>query len=245
MRLWMKLMGGKDMKIKPIQAFEDNYIWLIEKEGRAAVVDPGEAAGVKDYLQENDLALAAVLLTHKHDDHTAGVDELVREYPGTPVYGPVECAQWISEPIQEGDSFDLLGERFEVMKTAGHTEEHISYLMGGHLFCGDALFYAGCGRVFTGDYRAQYDSLQLFSQLPDGVKVYAGHEYTLTNLEFAHSIAPDNAAVEETLNQVRGMREKNQVTLPSTIGQEKKVNLFMQAEDVQAFKELRDQRDNF
>lgn len=233
------------MKIKPIQAFEDNYIWLIEKEGRAAVVDPGEAAGVKDYLQENDLALAAVLLTHKHDDHTAGVDELVREYAGTPVYGPVECARWTSETVAEGDSFDLLGEPIEVMKTAGHTEEHISYLMEEHLFCGDALFYAGCGRVFTGDYQAQYDSLQLFSRLPDEVKVYAGHEYSLTNLEFAHSVAPDDDRIQKTLEEVRAMREKDQVTLPSTIGWEKEVNLFMQAEDVQAFKALRDQRDNF
>lgn len=233
------------MKIKPIKAFDDNYIWIIEKEKQIIAVDPGESHGVSSYLQEKDSHLAAILLTHKHDDHTAGVNDLVEEFPETPVYGPVECAQWTSHSLQEGDSFELMGEVFHVMKTAGHTEEHISYVMGEHLFCGDALFYAGCGRVFTGDYRAQYDSLQLFSQLPDEVKVYAGHEYTLTNLEFAHSIEPDNEAIRQALDQVKEMREQDQVTLPSTIGQEKKVNLFMQAEDVQSFKELRDQRDHF
>lgn len=233
------------MKIKPIKAFEDNYIWMMEKDKQAVAVDPGESKGVKDYLKENELQLAAVLLTHKHDDHTAGVNDLVDDWPELAVYGPVECGEWADHIVREGDSFELLEEDFQVMKTAGHTEEHISYLTGEHLFCGDALFYAGCGRVFTGDYRAQYDSLQLFSQLPDEVKVYAGHEYSLTNLEFAHSVAPDQPAVQEALDQVRKMREEDQITLPSSIGHEKQVNLFMQAEDVKAFKLLRDQRDNF
>lgn len=233
------------MKIKPVKAFEDNYIWIIEKDKQAIAVDPGESEGVSDYLKENNIHLTAILLTHKHDDHTAGVSDLVEEFPETPVYGPVECSEWTSHSVQERDSFELMGETFQVMKTAGHTEEHISYLMGEHLFCGDALFYAGCGRVFTGDYPAQYDSLQQFSQLPDEVKVYAGHEYTLTNLEFAHSIEPDNEAIRQTLDQAKKMRDQDQVTLPSTIGQEKKVNLFMRAKDVDLFKELRDQRDHF
>src|SRR5699024_220610 len=108
-----------------------------------------------------------------------------------------------------------------------HTHGHISFLMGEKaLFCGDALFSAGCGRVFTGDYQAQYDALQKFKRLDDEIKVYAAHEYTQTNLRFAHSVQPSNKAVSEALDQVNDLRAKEEPTLPSTIGREKKINLF-------------------
>jgi len=123
-------------------------------------------------------------LTHDHEDHIGGVEEILATYSNTPVYGPKETNDLADYVVQDGDSFNLMGQGFEVFKTAGHTEEHISYLMGDDLFCGDALFSAGCGRVFTGDYQAQYDALQKFKQLNNSVKVYAAHEYTETNLRF-------------------------------------------------------------
>lgn len=234
------------MNIHPIKAFSDNYIWMIEEGTEAVVVDPGEAEGVMDYLKEQQLNLTAILLTHNHEDHIGGVKEILAKYSDTPVYGPEETVPLADRIVQEGESFKLLGQNFQVIKTGGHTHGHISFLMGEKaLFCGDALFSAGCGRVFTGDYQAQYDALQKFKRLDDEIKVYAAHEYTQTNLRFAHSVQPSNKAVSEALDQVNDLRAKEEPTLPSTIGREKKINLFIQAETVEDFIALRKARDDF
>lgn len=233
------------MKIHPLKAFSDNYIWVIEKANEAIVVDPGEGEQVMDYLSAKGLVLKAVLLTHNHDDHIGGVLEIYEKYPNITIYGPDETEPLITNLVTDGDSFKLLGETFEVFLTAGHTAGHISYLMGDKLFCGDALFSGGCGRVFTGDYQAQFDALQKFKQLDDHVKVYAAHEYTQTNLNFALTFDPENKNISKALEKVAALREKDQPTLPSTIGREKRINLFLQADSLEHFKTLRVNRDNF
>ncbi|ALV22386.1 hydroxyacylglutathione hydrolase [Carnobacterium antarcticum] len=234
------------MNIHPIKAFSDNYIWVIEEGTEAVVVDPGEAEGVMDYLEEQQLHLTAILLTHNHEDHIGGVKEMLAKYPDTPIYGPKETEPLADRIVQEGESFRLLGQTFQVIKTGGHTHGHISFLMGEEaLFCGDALFSAGCGRVFTGDYQAQYDALQKLKRLDDETQVYAAHEYTQTNLRFAHSMQPSNKSVSEALDQANDLRAKEEPTLPSTIGREKKINLFLQAERLEDFVELRKARDDF
>lgn len=233
------------MKIHPIKAFSNNYIWIIEEGTEVVVVDPGEAKSVIEYLEEKQLHLSSILLTHNHDDHVGGVQEILAKYPGTSIYGPKETEHLADHIVQEGNSFNLLGQNFQVLKTGGHTHGHISFLTAGALFCGDALFSAGCGRVFTKDYRAQYSALQKFKRLDDEIQVYAAHEYTETNLRFAHSVQPDNTIISEALTEVNEWRAKGQPTLPTTIGREKKINLFLQAEELAEFKELRNARDDF
>ena len=233
------------MNIHPIKAFSDNYIWCIQEETEVVVVDPGKASVVLDYLEENQLRLAAILLTHMHEDHTGGVREILASHPKCLVYGPEETKDLVNRVVKEEDSFNLLSQTFQVYKSGGHTHGHVSFLMGNHLFCGDALFSAGCGRVFTGDYEAQYETLQKFKHLDDNINVYAGHEYTETNLRFAYEIQPDNKKISNSLDEVQEMRVKDQPTLPSTIGREKEINLFLQAETLEDFIELRNARDNF
>ena len=233
------------MIIHPIKAFSDNYIWCIQKETEAVVVDPGEAKGVLDYLEEKQLRLAAILLTHKHEDHTGGVREILARQPEIPVYGPKETEALASLVVEEGDSFNLLGQTFQVSETGGHTHGHISFLMGDDLFCGDALFSAGCGRVFTGDYKAQYETLKKFKHLDNEINVYPGHEYTETNLRFAYDMQPDNEKISKALEEVRDLRAKGQPTLPTSIGREKDINLFLQADTLENFIELRNARDDF
>lgn len=233
------------MNINPVKAFSDNYIWVIDNGTDGIIVDPGESAGVLDYFDKEALDLAAIILTHKHDDHIGGVKDVLAKYPETPVYGPKETASLNQVTVKDGDEFELLNKTFKVFKSGGHTEEHISYLMGDDLFCGDALFSGGCGRVFTGDYQAQYDALQTFKALPNEVKVYAAHEYTETNLRFAHNTDPTDPSFTKALEEVQAQRAKDQPTLPSTIGIEKDINLFLQAENLETFIELRIARDNF
>jgi hydroxyacylglutathione hydrolase len=231
--------------IHPIKAFSDNYIWCIQEETEAVVVDPGEAKGVLDYLEEKQLRLAAILLTHKHEDHTGGVQGIIARHPESQVYGPKETEALANRVVEEGNSFNLLGQTFQVFETGGHTHGHISFLMGDALFCGDALFSAGCGRVFTGDYEAQYETLRKFKRLDDDINIYPGHEYTEINLRFAYDTRPNNKKVSKALEEVRELRAKGQPTLPTTIGREKEINLFLQVETLEEFIELRNARNDF
>lgn len=233
------------MNIVAIPAFKDNYIWTIVQKGHAIIVDPGEAAPILNYLSENQLTLDAILLTHKHHDHIGGLHEILAKYPNVVIYGPTEVADVANHIVQDGDTFDLWNDKVVVAKTAGHTEEHISYLWKDALFCGDALFSGGCGRVFTGDYDTSFAGLQFFNTLPDDVHVFAGHEYTMTNLRFAKSVQPDNTAIDTALETVANLLAAGKPSLPTTIGYEKTINLFLQAKNVAAFKALRDLRDNF
>ncbi len=150
------------MNINFIKAFNDNYIWTIEKDGKLIVVDPGDAGPVIDHLKNKKLDY--IILTHNHMDHVGGVDELKIKY-GAKVYGPTETSEYNDVTLKDGDEFEIFGEDFKVIFTGGHTEDHISYLVDGNLFCGDALFLAGCGRVFTKDYKKAYEGLKKLKNL--------------------------------------------------------------------------------
>ena len=229
------------MFINYIKAFDDNYIWTIEKDDKIIVVDPGEASPVINYLKDKNLDY--ILLTHKHSDHVGGVAELKNKY-GSKVYGPIETKEYNDVNLKYDDEFELLGENFKVILTGGHTKEHISYLMGDNLFCGDALFLAGCGRVFTKNYKASYDGLRRLKKLDDNTKVYAAHEYSLNNLKFAKSVI-SNEDLDKEYEEVKNLRKEDKITLPSTIGIEKKINPFFIAKDLDEFIDFRNKKDNF
>lgn len=230
------------MKINAIRAFSDNYIWIIEIDEEYVVVDPGEAEPVFEFLK--DKAPAAILLTHKHSDHVGGVEEIVKKYGDVRVFGPNETAKYNDVSLSGGTELNLLGKVFAVMDTPGHTEEHISYLVEDKLFCGDALFLAGCGRVFTKDYVAQYETMKKFAELDDEVEAYPAHEYSLSNLEFTKKYRP-NDSVEEEYERVKKLRDEDKNTLPTTIGKEKEINPFIRAKDLDEFVELRLAKDKF
>lgn len=229
------------MFINYIKAFDDNYIWTIEKDDKIIVVDPGEASPVINYLKDKNLDY--ILLTHKHSDHVGGVAELKNKY-GSKVYGPIETKEYNNVNLKDGDEFELLGENFKVILIGGHTKGHISYLMGDNLFCGDALFLAGCGRVFTKNYKASYDGLRRLKKLDDNTKVYAAHEYSLNNLKFAKSVI-SNEDLDKEYEEVKNLRKEDKITLPSTIGIEKKINPFFIAKDLDEFIDFRNKKDNF
>ncbi|WP_409525962.1 hydroxyacylglutathione hydrolase [Nitrincola sp. MINF-07-Sa-05] len=218
-------------KVTPIPAFNDNYIWLIQKPGYgSAVVDPGDAEPVLRYLESHDLTLDAILITHHHADHTGGVQKLLSQYP-VPVYGPHNSPfGGITHPLKSGETLELFGEQLEIQEVPAHTLDHISYFKPGtqpQLFCGDTLFMAGCGRLFEGTAAQMLKAMNYFDALPDNTEVYCTHEYTLSNLAFAQAVEPDSQAIAETLDRCRILREKQKPTLPSNIAQERNINPFM------------------
>jgi hydroxyacylglutathione hydrolase len=222
------------LKISPIPAFDDNYIWLLQGEtgNSAVVVDPGDEAPVLAALQQQHLTLEAILITHKHGDHVGGVNGLKAAWPDAVVYGPAhEQIPAIDRPLNQGERVRLTGidAEFEVMEVPGHTEGHLAYYAErpGVLFCGDTLFAGGCGRVFSGTYQQLHESLQRIAALPTDTAIYCAHEYTLANLGFARWVEPDSAAVAARLQAAEAQREAGLPTVPATLGLELQTNPFL------------------
>jgi hydroxyacylglutathione hydrolase len=217
------------LEIVPVKAFKDNYIWTLRDGKRAAVVDPGDARPVIDYLAREKLELVAILATHHHADHVGGIPALL-ERSRVPVYGPRgEPIETLTRAVGEGDTVTIpeLDVSFAVLDIPGHTRAHIAYYGADCLFCGDTLFACGCGRVFEGTPEQMYASLEKLRALPDTTRVYCGHEYTLANIGFARSVEPGNPALGAREARDRKLRDAGKPTLPTTLGEEKATNPFL------------------
>ncbi len=217
-------------------AFDDNYIWMLHDGHQALVVDPGDAQPVLQALQELDLQLQAILVTHHHADHVGGVAEL-REATGAMVHGP--AGEAMPEPLQrysEGDTLALLDLRFEVLDVPGHTAGHIAWYCPNVdgtplLFCGDTLFSGGCGRLFEGTPAQMLASLDKLAALPGSTRVCCAHEYTLSNLRFARAVEPGNLALQRYTQQCEALRAQQHPTLPSTLAVERDINPFLRSRE--------------
>ena len=218
--------------IVPIRAFRDNYIWCMRRGSAAAVVDPGDAQPVLDYLSQQNLHLTAILTTHHHADHVGGNTGLLEKY-NVPVFGPArEKIPGVTQTLSEGDTVNVpgFGSTFRVLDVPGHTAGHIAYHGEGVLFCGDTLFSCGCGRLFEGTAEQMYSSLLKFAALPDDTLAYCAHEYTLANLRFARAVEPDNGAIAEREAAARTALAAGSPSIPSTIGSERAANPFLRAD---------------
>lgn len=217
------------LEIVPLSAFQDNYIWTLRAGKHAAVVDPGEARPVKEYLAREGLTLTAILATHHHPDHVGGIAELVK-MTKVPVFGPKgEPIPSLTHPVGQDDRAKIpeLAAEFSVLDIPGHTRAHIAYYGLGSLFCGDTLFACGCGRVFEGTAEQMLASLSKLAALPDETKVYCGHEYTLANIKFARAVDPDNRELAAREERAKRLRAAGRPTLPSTLGEERATNPFL------------------
>jgi hydroxyacylglutathione hydrolase len=220
------------MNLVALPAFTDNYVWMLHDGRRAVVVDPGEAPRVEAALELQGLELQAILVTHHHPDHVGGIDHLRPRLRG-PVHGPAR--ERIPTPFErrsEGDAFEAIGLRFEVLEVPGHTAGHVAYLTreaGADpiLFCGDTLFSAGCGRLFEGTAGQLHASLQRLASLPGSTRVCCTHEYTLSNLRFACAVEPDNDQALRHLRHCEELRRHGAITLPSSIALERQINPFL------------------
>ena len=230
------------LHIVPVRAFTDNYIWVIHDCCHAAVVDPGDAAPVLDFLRRENLQLVAILNTHHHNDHVGGNAALLREFP-VPVYGPAhESIPTLTHRLKEGDNVQLaeFPLSFNILDIPGHTAGHIAYYGANLLFCGDTLFACGCGRLFEGTPQQMYASLQKLAGLPDETLVYCGHEYTLANIRFAKVVEPGNQALLELEAATKKLRERDIPTLPSTMVREKATNPFLRCNQLEVIQSAND-----
>ncbi|WP_370978651.1 hydroxyacylglutathione hydrolase [Agaribacterium sp. ZY112] len=241
-------MTNPTINITPLPILASNYLWLIRQDLHVWAVDPGDSVELCKYIKSEGLKLKGVLITHSHNDHVGGLEYLLQAYQ-VPVYAPrhpkIEAlAASFFRAVDEGDKLQLFeGVEACVWHVPGHLDEHVAFIVneadsdidkkaaGPHLFCGDTLFSAGCGRMFAGPAELYLSSLLRLAALPDATKVYCAHEYTLANLEWALSLLPADAALLDKKRRVQDLLDKGLASLPSTIRDEKQANLFLRTDE--------------
>ncbi len=221
------------LEIEIVPCLQDNYAVLVHEPSSKSTlcVDAPDPRPIQTALAEKNWQLNTILVTHRHGDHTAGLD-LLKSISNPTIYGPAKEAKYIPQldnHLEEGDTFDFAGHPIEVLETPGHTKGHISYHWPDDqlLFSGDTLFALGCGRIFEGSAEQMWASLSKLATLPKTTQIFCGHEYTLTNAEFAAKLEPSNIDLQTRLIDIRAKRAKNEPTLPSTLELELKTNPFL------------------
>lgn len=218
-----------------IPCFKDNYIWMLVGTQGCWVVDPGDAVPVLAWLEQQQHRLAGILLTHHHADHVGGATALARHFD-CPVWGPDECANWRTHALPAQGVLMLAGlGEVHVLPVSAHTLGHVAYHFPQQawLFCGDALFSAGCGRLFEGQAADLQQALGHINDLPADTQLFPAHEYTLSNLQFAQQAEPGNLHVTHAISEVREWRTADRASLPTTLSRERLINPFLRMQSAE------------
>ena len=238
------------LEVAAVPVLTDNYVWLIHdpESGETAAVDPSVADPVLDAVAAKGWRLTQVLNTHWHPDHTGG-NQGIQAATGAPITAPAEAERVskVDRVVREGDRVTVAGRDAVVWDIPAHTAGHIAYYFEdeGMIFVGDTMFAMGCGRLFEGTAEQMYANMQRIAALPGDVRIYCGHEYTLANARFAEQADPENRAVQQRMERVKALREAGEITLPTTVAEERETNPFVRATNVEEFARLRAAKDSF
>ena len=253
------------VEIEQFMCRSDNFGVLMRdpETGDVALIDAPEEKPILEAIERTGWQPKLLLITHHHADHVEA-NLALKERFGLKIIGPeAEAAKipGIDDTVREGSTIDFGNEEIQVLDTPGHTAGHVSYYLphSGVLFAADTLFALGCGRLLECPPAVMYDSLKKLSDLPSDTVVYCGHEYTLSNAQFALTVDPDNKVLQERARKVEALRADNRPTLPTTIGEELATNPFLrwadpairahlgmqQASSDEVFAEIRRRKDNF
>jgi len=242
---------SSSLDIVAVPAFADNYLWLVHDgdSGETAVVDPGDPAPVLAEADKRGWRITTILNTHWHPDHTGG-NLAIKEATGATIVGPTGengRVPGLDQGISEGDRIRLGRHEAEVWEVPGHTIGHIAYIFRDDnvAFVGDTLFAMGCGRLFEGSPEQMHHSLSRLAGLPDDMKLYCAHEYTLANARFAAHAFPSSEAISARLAKIIQARDLGERTVPTTVAEERATNPFLLARNVEHFADLRAEKDNF
>jgi len=214
------------MQVVVVPCLKDNFAYLVIDNGKAAVVDPSEAAPIEAALSRENATLTAIWLTHHHWDHVGGVKDLLAAHPNLDVVASTKDSEKIAgvtHKVNDGDHVTHGALEARIIENPGHTLGAITFLVDGCAFTGDTLFCGGCGRVFEGDAAMMHAALMKLAALPDDTKVYCGHEYTASNLKFAAAVEPDNRAIADRIAKIPAP------SVPSSMSDERATNPFLRA----------------
>lgn len=253
------------LQIHQIPVLQDNFIYLMREpvSGAVGVVDPAVAGPVLDLAQRLAWKITHIFNTHHHDDHVGGNMD-IKQATGCTIVGPGHDPDRIpgmDVPVKDGETYNFGNAPAKVFFVPGHTSGHIAYWFkdSAALFSGDTLFSIGCGRLFEGTAQQMWTSLSRLRDLPPETQIYCAHEYTTSNIRFAVSVDPDNAALRKREAEVKALRSVGKFSVPSTLGEERAANPFLRADApelaaamgmsgrsaVDVFAEVRKRKDNF
>lgn len=195
-------MDVRAFTVGPVQ--ENTYFARRDGERAAVVIDPGaEADRLLQAIEQLDLTLEAILLTHTHFDHVGAVAPIARA-TGAPVYCPAGEREYLVDlplvapehfgpfegwdpehTVAGGERLSLAGLEIDVLSTPGHSPAHVTYAVEGEpvLFSGDVLFRGSVGRTDLpgADGPTLMRSIaDLIDRFADDTIVYPGHMGTTT-----------------------------------------------------------------
>ena len=252
------------MIIEIIPCLSDNYSYLIheKKSNIVSIVDPSEFKACDEVICKYK-KLDFILNTHHHADHVGANLELKKKY-NSKILGSKsdrDRIPGIDIFLEENQKQKIGNLEFEVIFVPGHTKAHIAFFFSKEkiAFTGDTLFSLGCGRVFEGTHEEMFNSLNKIKNLPPDTKIYCGHEYTKSNLQFCLAYDSKNPFLKEKEIDIQRKLNFDQPTVPSTLGQEIKTNIFLRCNDpeikhalgledsseIEVFSKLRDLKDSF
>ncbi len=252
-------------QIVTVPCLSDNYSYLAHDlaSGATAVIDVPEAGPILRELAARDWKASHILLTHHHSDHIDGVEALAAA-TGAHVIGAAADAHRLPPldlAVAPGDTVRIGMQQGHVIDVPGHTIGHVAYHFpeARALFTGDSLMVMGCGRLFEGTPAQMWDTLTRLIELPDGTRIFSGHEYAATNTRFALTVEPDNAALKTRADTIDHVRAAGGYTVPATLAEERATNPFLRAalpemksalgmqdaSDLAVFTELRARRNGF
>ena len=226
------------MKVEIFKQGTDNWGYIIRnKQDECLLVDPLDSKTYFEKILSLKLKPKAILVTHYHQDHVAGVPDIQKKF-SIPVLGPDDnekTPEIISERV--AGEIQLLDETVFCYSMPGHSRVLNAYYFKKKklLFVGDLIFNLGCGRVFEGTYEELYSSLQLLKEFPIDTEIFVGHDYREKNLNFAKSLDPNFYSALQL----------DDLQKSTSLEMELWWNPFLKAPSFEAWKNLRFMRDKF
>ena len=253
------------LNIEIISCLSDNYSYLLEDKelNIVGIIDPSDFDTCNKIIKKKYNKLDYILNTHHHFDHVGGNEKLKEKYRAKVLGFELDKDRipGIDIFLKDKQNFKLGHSSFEVIFIPGHTKGHIAFYFKDEktVFTGDTLFSLGCGKVFEGTYEQMFSSLNKLKNLPTDTKIYCGHEYTKKNLEFCLEYDSNNELLKKKSDWINSKIESDTPTVPITIGEEKKTNIFLRcnepliknvlnlnnASEQEIFSKLRDLKDSF
>ena len=231
----MKLARYKinDFEVLAVPVLDDNFVYLVIRDGKAVLIDAGEAKSVFQTLEKENLQLLDILISHTHADHVGGCRALCDRLG----------VQSTSPGVAAGE-LPMLGTSCISLSAPGHMAVHKIYYFPelGILFTGDTLINGACGRLLGGTAEQLFSSLWKIRELPDDTRIFGGHDYLVDNMTFALSVEPNNADMQSRLDLYR---TDPAAAIFATLAEEKKTNPFLRVDTVEEFADLRWEKDHF
>ena len=218
------------MKVEIINQLKDNYSFVLYNDTlKSCVIDPADSNPILNFALENNLTIEDIFITHHHKDHTSGVKGILNAFPEVNIHSPSAQIENTRFVLRDGDEVNSCLNTFRIIKTPGHTLDHIIYYdeNNGVLFCGDTLFRLGCGRVFEGTLNEMFNSLKKINELDNNTIIYCGHEYTISNLNFLEKTLKKESAYLTVRNKINDDLNNKGKSVPFLLEDEKQYNLFL------------------